>query len=120
MNKWHNHKNQYIQRINSYPNDFDIIVIDGSFRHECAVEALKKIKSDGIIILDNSDWYERTSELLRKSGLIEVDMNGFGPINGYTWTTSFYFSRAVKLEPAQNRQPTQGVGNLPHRQDIQK
>jgi hypothetical protein len=105
---------EYVHSIHRYENNFDVVIIDGIYRYQCAVEALKKIRGDGFIILDNSDWKEKTSELLRQSDLIEVDMSGFGPINAYTWTTSFYFTRNVKLIPACNRQPVHGIGSLNH------
>lgn len=111
------HKNEYIESIRQFPNEFDFIIIDGSYRYDCAVEALKKLRNDGFIILDNSDWKEKTSKLLRDADLIEVDMAGFGPINGYTWTTSFYFRRNVKLSPAHEKQPIHGIGSLKHTED---
>jgi len=106
----------YIMSINKCPNEFDVIIIDGGHRYECAVEALGKLRDDGFIILDNSDWNEETSQLLRESDLIEVDMSGFGPINSYTWTTSFYFRRNVRLTPAYDRQPIHGIGSLKYRE----
>ncbi len=109
-------KQQYINSINNWPDDFDVIIIDGRHRYACAVEALSKLKSNGFIILDNSDWKEKTSKLLREADLIEVDMCGFGPINAYTWTTSFYFKRNVTLKPAYDRQPVHGIGCLKHRE----
>ncbi|MCG8649681.1 MAG: class I SAM-dependent methyltransferase, partial [Pirellulales bacterium] len=105
-------KEEYVECINQFPNEFDVIIIDGSHRYDCAVEAIKKLRDDGFIILDNSDWKELTSKLLRDADLIEVDMSGFGPINGYTWTTSFYFRRNVQLSPAHVRQPIHGIGSL--------
>ena len=107
---------KYIKSINNFPNGFDIIIIDGSHRYECAIEALGKLRNDGFIILDNSDWKEKTSKLLRESDLIEVDMSGFGPINDFTWTTSFYFRRNVKLTPAYDQQPIHGIGSVHHRE----
>ena len=108
------HKKDYIDSINRFSQHFDIIIIDGSYRYECAVEAIKKLSHYGFIILDNSDWKDKTSKILRESDLIEVDMSGFGPINGYTWTTSFYFRRNVKLSSAHQRQPIHGIGSLEH------
>jgi len=105
-------KHDYVKSINKFDKEFDIIIIDGYHRYECAVEALSKLRDDGFIILDNSDWKEKTSKLLRESDMIEVDMSGFGPINSYTWITSFYFSRKVQLVPASGRQPIRGVGNI--------
>lgn len=104
----------YLDAIDAYPHSFDIIVIDGSYRFECAKKALCKLSKGGFIILDNSDWMEDTTELLRAADLIEVDMSGFGPINGYTWTTSFFLSRDVQLRPAQKRQPQHSIGSVPH------
>ncbi len=107
-------ESDYIESIRKYPDKWDVIIIDGINRYDCAIEALKRLKEDGLIILDNSDWKEKTSKLLRDADLIEVDMSGFGPINGYTSTTSFYFSRKVKLMPAHERQPIHGIGSLKH------
>ena len=109
-------KQKYIESIHNCPDGLDLIIIDGNHRYECAVEALKKINGDGFIILDNSDWHQKTSKLLRDADLIEIDMSGFGPINGYTWTTSFFFSRNVKLKQAYDRQPVNGIGSLLHRE----
>lgn len=105
-------KSEYVKSISECPGEFDIIIIDGNHRYECAIEALKKLKDDGIIILDNSDWHQKTAELLRNADLIEVDMSGFGPINGYTWTTSFFLSRTVKLKPLNKKQPIGGIGAI--------
>jgi hypothetical protein len=69
---------------------FDIVVIDGIWRNECARETLNCLKPNGIIILDNSDWYTDVSTLLRNQGFFQIDFNGFGPINPYCWTTSLF------------------------------
>ena len=60
-------KKEYIESIRGFPNGFDVIVIDGSHRYDCATEAIHKLRDDGFIILDNSDWMEKTSRLLRES-----------------------------------------------------
>jgi len=109
-------KEEYTRLINNYDYKFDVIVIDGSHRYECAVQAIGKLREDGFIILDNSDWHEKTSQLFRESDLIEVDMSGFGPLNGYTWTTSFYLKRNVRLAPLFSRQPTHGIGSLTYQE----
>ena len=101
----------YVDLINSLDQKFDIIIIDGAHRLDCAIAALPNLKSSGFIILDNSDWMTGASRELREAGLIEVDMSGFGPINNYTWTTSFYFSRQVELKPAHAVQPHAGIGH---------
>ena len=44
----------YIQEILNYES-FDVILIDGFHRIDCAKAAINKLKYGGIIILDNSD-----------------------------------------------------------------
>jgi hypothetical protein len=92
-------KQEYITKISKYDVVFDVIVIDGAYRFECAQEALKKLRSGGLIILDNSEWWTKTSKYLREKNLIQVDMSGFGPINGFTTTTSFFFHRDFNFKP---------------------
>lgn len=82
----------YAQAIHDVGGDFDIIVIDGAWRNECVAAALSHLRSGGMIILDNSDWYTDVSDFLRGKGFFQIDFNGFGPINNYCWTTSILLS----------------------------
>lgn len=101
----------YIQEISNH-NSFDVIVIDGVHRFECAKASIDKLKPGGMIILDNSDWHVKTAKLLRSSNLIQVDMTGLGPINSYTWTTSFFLNRDFNFQPKGVEQPKHGIGAL--------
>ncbi len=100
---------RYVDAIDRFPDGFDIIVVDGyaekRTRAKCAQKALAHLKRGGMIILDNADWLPASSMILRQTGLIEVDMAGFGPINHYTWTTSFFLSRDFNFDPARQRRP---------------
>jgi SAM-dependent methyltransferase len=107
---------RYPRILAARPESFDVIVIDGIERRACCAEAVKKLRPGGLIILDNSDWHHRCAALLRAAGLLEVDLAGFGPINGYTWTTSFFFDRAFAFPLRQDRQPVHGIGSLPERE----
>lgn len=93
---------------------FDIIIVDGEHRPECAAAALQYLAPDGFLILDNADWFPQVAASLRAADLIEVDFSGFGPINPYTWTTSLFFRRGVRLSPA-GVQPAPGIGSIPLR-----
>lgn len=84
---------------------FDIIVIDGRNRLECAKRSIKQLKPDGFIILDNSERDTEVTNFLNKCNFIQVDMIGFGPINGYMWATSFFFSRDVELKNGLTNRP---------------
>ena len=89
---------------------FDLIVNDGVYRYDCAVTSRPKLADGGIVILDNSDWCTKTCGYYRDTDLIEVDMAGFSPLCEYPMTTSFFFSRSVRLKPAHDHQPVLAVG----------
>ena len=104
----------YAAVIDRFSDGFDVIVVDGLVkgrtRLKCVRAAVRRLREGGMIILDNSDWLPESSRLLRESGLIEVDMTGFAPINDYSCTTSFYFHRGFGFKPLTNRQPMPGIG----------
>jgi hypothetical protein len=103
-------KEHYINEIYNY-DPFDVIIIDGSYRYECAIASINRLSPKGIIILDNSDWCENAPKILREANLIQIDMNGFGPYNPYTWTTSIFLSRDCQLKSKFNIQPIHGTGS---------
>ena len=84
---------KYIQSIYDYNYKFDVIVIDGVFRFDCIKPALDKIKNDGIIIVDNTDWHRNSKEELDKSDLIPIHFHGFKPLHVDSETTSCYINR---------------------------
>lgn len=96
----------FAKAINDFSEGFDIIVIDSLRRYDCAKSAVSYLKKGGIIILDNSDWFPNTCQLLRQyPQFIQVDFHGFGPINPYSWTTSFFIDREAILKPLNDLQP---------------
>lgn len=48
-------KSAYVNAIYEIDGEFDMIIIDGSYRDECIAAALTKIKDGGLIICDNWD-----------------------------------------------------------------
>lgn len=100
----------YLSAIDRVPGKVDVIVIDGKYRDECAKLVKEHISDDGIVILDNSDWYKEASRYLRDElDLLQVDFHGFGPINDYTWTTSIFYKRTARLKPIDNIQPVYSI-----------
>ena len=85
--------NKYMKSIYDYNYKFDVIVIDGVVRFDCIKPALEKIKDDGMIIYDNSDWHKNSKEELDKSDLIPIHFHGFKPIHVDSETTSCYINR---------------------------
>ena len=100
---------KYADSITTFPDKFDIIVIDGPAREltrlRCAERAVERLRPGGLIILDNADWLPKSARFLRESGLLQVDMSGFLPIAGYSETTSLFFDRECRLRPLTDRQP---------------
>lgn len=98
-------------KIRECDGQFDVIVVDGAgYRYDCAAEAIGKLADGGIIILDNSDWHFNTAAMLKKSGLLQVDMTGFKPCYSHTSTTSIFFHREFDFPTAAARQPAYGIG----------
>ena len=47
---------QYVKKIDEYPDEyFDIILIDGRARPSCIAHGMKKLKSQGFLVIDNSE-----------------------------------------------------------------
>ncbi|MFT6332809.1 MAG: hypothetical protein ACJAW3_001157 [Lentimonas sp.] len=105
------HQNEYVNSILEH-DSFDLIIIDGIFsRYLCSQNAIKKIKSNGLIILDHSDWYPNTAKLIKESlDWIQVDFYGIRPTKTDTSVTSFFFSRNSNLKSKSGRQPTNALG----------
>lgn len=76
---------------------FDIIVIDGLYRYECAKLATNFLSEGGIIILDNSEIHLDACKALVKKGFTQIDFIGIGPINSYEWASSIFFKNNMKL-----------------------
>jgi hypothetical protein len=110
----------YASVIKEQGGGYDVIVIDGEIykRYECATYAVDCLNSGGMIILDNSDWLSNTCEFLRGRGFIQVDMSGFGPINDYTWCTSFFLTHDFNFTPKSGAsQPCYVPGGLTNVRD---
>ncbi len=99
----------YATKPNTLNRKFDIILIDGIKREECAQQVMGLINNKGLIILDNSDRYPDIASYFRDNGYIQVDFHGFGPINNYTWTTSVFLDREIDLKPI-SHQPVIPIG----------
>lgn len=84
---------QYCRTILGYKDIFNIIVIDGRDRVNCAKNSLKALKGDGVIIWDNSDreYYIEGYSYLIQNGFRRLDFEGLGPIGIREWCTSIFY-----------------------------
>lgn len=83
----------YAKKIIAYKKNFDIIVIDGRDRVNCAVSSLNAIKDDGVIIWDNSDRreYEIGINLLKDNGFRKIEFIGMCPVVNIKSETGIFY-----------------------------
>lgn len=91
-------KESYCHSILTEKIKYDVVIIDGIYRASCVFNAIKALNGGGIVILDNSDWYVGAAKALRSTGLTQVDFDGLGPGNNYTWVTSIYLKSNMKFK----------------------
>jgi hypothetical protein len=105
---------KYAGTIRQFSCRFDVIVIDGAERMCCALAALDSLAPDGLIILDNAEWYPNTAQCLSSAGLIEIPFSGFAPLNAFCSTTTAFLSRDFSFpRKAHSRRPPVGGRLLP-------
>ena len=116
--RWRDEGEGYEAAIFEDGEKYDVIVIDGKRRTECAAAAVKALADGGMIILDDSDRintseeYVKAVKILREKGLLQVDFYGFCPMNCYTKATSVFFCRNWNFASKNKVQPVNGWGNL--------
>lgn len=105
-------KTEYIEAIKEHDEKYDVIIIDGKFRFNCAEICNIYLEEGGLVILDNSDWFPKTAGLLKNRGFFQVDFSGFGPCNNYTWTTSLFFRKGFGFKTLNADQPVHSMGSI--------
>jgi len=105
-------EDSYVRALSEQGKLFEIIVVDGNFRKPCVIEAIKNLAKGGMIVLDNSDRIieKECGQLLRNQGFMQMDFSGFGPINGYCWSTSIFIETPSFLQ--RNFQGPNPIGGL--------
>ena len=47
----------YVKAINKYPDEtFELVIVDGHYRQACVLAALSKIKKNGFLLIDDTNW----------------------------------------------------------------
>jgi len=84
---------RYCNAVVACNEKFDIIIIDGRDRDNCAKKAINCLSDRGIIVFDNSnfDYYKEGADFIYKSGFKRLDFYGMTPIAApESCTTIFY------------------------------
>ena len=86
---------EYCKAILEYKNRFNIIVIDGRDRVNCAKNSPGALREDGVIIWDNveREKYQEGFFYLIQNGFRRLDFEGLGPVGRNKWITSIFYRR---------------------------
>ena len=82
----------YVKKIEGYPDEhFDFILVDGRARASCLRHAVRKLKPNGVLALDNSERAHYQSEMARLAHMTHRDFFGNGPFLDKPWQTTIWF-----------------------------
>lgn len=83
----------YSKKVSEYKERFDIIVIDGRDRLNCARNGLAAVKPDGVFIWDDSgrDDYAEGYAHLRNHGYKRIDFEGVAPVRVDRKSTAIFY-----------------------------
>ena len=72
---------------------YDIIVVDGRRRNDCAMFGIDYLTEKGVIILDNSERedYQPTKDFMKQKGFKQIDFWGIAPIVAHNTCTSVFY-----------------------------
>lgn len=83
----------YVDEITKYNDMFDILVIDGRQRVQCAYNGFAALRDEGVVVWDNSDRkeYQPGFDYLCAKGCKRVDFWGMGALATRRWCTSIFY-----------------------------
>jgi hypothetical protein len=83
----------YAKAIQEVKGQFDLVIVDGRNRVECAMSSLDRLSDRGVIIWDNSerDRYALGIEELKSRGFRQLRFTGFIPIDFMESETSIMY-----------------------------
>ncbi len=86
-------REDYIKEITKYAGQFDVILIDGRWRNECATNCLTALSKHGVIIFDNSDRekYAPGLQFLADADFRRIDFKGMAPLAHHASQTSVFY-----------------------------
>jgi hypothetical protein len=83
----------YCRAAEATRSEYDLVVIDGRDRVNCARHSLAALKPAGVFVWDNSDRpeFEEGLRIVKPLGFRTLDFEGLGPVNPYPWRTSILY-----------------------------
>lgn len=85
----------YVEAILEFRDKFDVIVIDGRERVQCAYNSVGALKPNGVIIWDNSERerYRPGLDYLKSCGFKRIDFVGLSALGTNISTTSMFYKQ---------------------------
>lgn len=75
------HFKEYVTAIDTYPDGyFDVVMVDGRARTSCLVHGLPKLRSGGLLILDNAERAHYTAKNKALLAPLELLLAGMAPV----------------------------------------
>lgn len=83
----------YSNAITQLNKKFDLILVDGLFRNECAAVAYKYLSPNGVLLFDDTERseYKTTFDLMESNGFKKLDFWGFAPGLFYKKCTTIFY-----------------------------
>lgn len=83
----------YSKEVSRDDKKYQIIIIDGRDRNNCAINSLNSLSEDGVIIFDNTDrtQYNKSIEVLLEKDFKRIDFFGMSPVTPHTSCTSIFY-----------------------------
>lgn len=86
--------NAYVESISSHGEKYDVVVVDGLFRNSCAINCVRFLTEQGVVIVDNTQnesEMKSCSDTLAEMGFRRLDFYGMCAIfSQLSCTTVFY------------------------------
>lgn len=70
---------------------WDVVVVDGICRTDCARQSLEALTPAGVVVWDNTDEDGDGYALLESRGFRRLDFWGLGPLLPFEWSTSIFY-----------------------------
>lgn len=90
---------EYSQAIQRQEGSFDIVVVDGRLRVDCAKASVDKLSKAGVIVWDNTDRerYKPGMKYLEGKGFKRLDFYGPVPIDNLASLTSIFYKPGTNV-----------------------
>ena len=83
----------YSAAILQHRDKFDVVLIDGRDRIQCATNALPALKETGIVVWDDAErqQYQKGFDLLTANGFKRLDFTGIAPMHSSGKSTAIFY-----------------------------